>query len=94
MPLHGDKRTWMRRFLDYLARRGRTRDYTFFSFEWYPFDNGCSDTAPQLAEHAGILRGVLERLQRDGLTRDIPWFMSEYGYSAFANRPEVDIACA
>jgi len=91
MPLHGDKRTWMRRFLDYLARRGRIRDYAFFSFEWYPFDNACGDTAPQLAEHAGILRGVLERLQRDGLTRDVPWFMSEYGYSAFANRPEVDI---
>ena len=91
MPLHGDQRTWMRRFLDYLERRGRTGDYAFFSFEWYPFDDGCGDTAPQLAEHADILRDVLRRLQRDGLTRNIPWFMSEYGYSAFADRPEVDI---
>jgi len=91
MPIHGDKRTWLRRFLDYLAHRGRSADYAFFSFEWYPFDNGCGDTAPQLAEHASILRGVLQRLQRDGLTRDIPWFISEYGYSAFGNRPEVDI---
>ena len=91
MPLRGDKRTWMRRFLDYLSRRGRRGDYAFFSFEWYPFDNGCGDTAPQLAEHANILRAVIDRLQRDGLTRDVPWFMSEYGYSAFADRPEVDI---
>ncbi|HSP36084.1 MAG TPA: hypothetical protein VLU46_17365, partial [Thermoanaerobaculia bacterium] len=91
MPLHGDRRTWLRRFLDYLGKRGRLNDYQFFSFEWYPFDKGCGDTAPQLAEHASLLTGVLERLQRDGLSRDIPWFVSEYGYSAFGVRPEVDI---
>ena len=91
MPLHGDKRTWLRRFIDYLTQRGQLRDYGFFSFEWYPFDNGCGDTASQLIAHPAILRGVLERLKRDGLSRDIPWFISEYGYSAFANRPEVDM---
>lgn len=91
MPLHGDRRTWFRRFLDYLRKRGRMNEYAFFSFEWYPFDDICAPAAPQVAEHAALFRDVLERLERDGLSRDIPWFMSEYGYSAFAGRDEVDI---
>ena len=91
MQLHGDGRTWLRRFLEFIGRRGHLGDYSFFSFEWYPFDDGCAGTAHQLAEHPAILSRVLERLQRDGLSRDIPWFISEYGYSAFGCRAEVDI---
>src|SRR5437763_13555806 len=33
-----DNSEWMERFLDYLERRGRADDYSFFSFEVYPFD--------------------------------------------------------
>ena len=92
MPIvRGDERTWLRRFLDYLARRGRTADFEFFSFEWYPFDNGCAPAPPQLARHPAILRRVIERLESDGLTHRIPWYITEYGYSAHSARAEVDI---
>jgi hypothetical protein len=82
---------WVTRFLDYLKSRGRTQDFNFFSFEWYPFDNCCGDTALQLALHPRIFRDVMAGLHADGLPPGLPWLVTEYGYSSFACRPEVDI---
>jgi hypothetical protein len=82
--------SWFKRFLGYLRSRGRMKDYAFFSFEWYPFDDIGAPTAPQLAAAPGILKDVLTRLQSEGLSREIPWMVTEYGYSAFAGQAEVD----
>jgi hypothetical protein len=82
---------WMRRFLDYLKRRGRASDYSFFSFEWYPFDEVCEPVAPQLARAPDMLSDSLREMRRRGLSRQIPWIISEYGYSAFASRAELGI---
>lgn len=82
---------WMRRFLDYLEHRGRSADYSFFSFEWYPFDEVCEPVAPQLASAPGLLADSLHEMERRGLSRQIPWIISEYGYSAFATRAELGI---
>src|SRR3989440_1073060 len=86
-----DNSEWMRRFLDYLKRRGRTIDYSFFSFEWYPFDDVCAPLAPQLARAPRMLEGSLREMERHGVSRNIPWIISEYGYSAFAGRAEISI---
>lgn len=90
-PIGAEARPWMTRFLEYLRSRGREGDLRFFSFEWYPFDDCCGDPSLQLAVHPRILEDVLAGLHADGLPRDLPWMISEYGYSAFACRPEVDI---
>lgn len=82
---------WLRRFLDYMKRRGRLSDYSFFSFEWYPFDEVCEPVAPQLASAPGLLEDALHDMEQRGLSRQIPWIISEYGYSAFATRAEIDI---
>jgi len=82
---------WMRRFLVYLERRGRARDYSFFSFEWYPFDDVCEPVPPQLARAPRLLSDSLRDLARRGLSHRIPWIISEYGYSAYAARAEVNI---
>lgn len=82
---------WMRRFLDYLKRHGRLSDYSFFSFEWYPFDEVCEPVAPQLARAPKLLENALREMERRGLSRQIPWIISEYGYSAFATRAEISI---
>lgn len=83
--------TWMRRFLNYLSAHGRSSDYNFFSFEWYPFDDVCEPVAPQLANANRMLTESLREMQRQGVTHKFPWIISEYGYSAFATRSEISI---
>ena len=82
---------WLARFLEYLKHRGRSSDYSFFSFEWYPFDEVCEPVAPQLASAPGLLADALHDMEQRGLSRRIPWIISEYGYSAFAARAEITI---
>src|SRR6266404_5725303 len=82
---------WLARFLDYLKRPARASDFSFFSFEWYPFDEVCEPSAPQLASAPGLLVGALHDMEQRGLSRRIPWIISEYGYSAFATRAEISI---
>ena len=82
-------RSWMKRFLAYV--RGARVPFDFLSFEFYPFDNVCADPAPQLLEIPTRLGAMMDSLRRDGVPADIPWLLTEYGYSVFSGRPEVDI---
>jgi hypothetical protein len=82
-------RSWMNRFLNYIHNAGCLFD--FFSFEFYPFDNICADAAPQLLETPKRLGAMMSSLRADGVPTTIPWLMTEYGYSVFAGRHEVDI---
>ncbi|PYI81536.1 MAG: hypothetical protein DMF05_02415 [Verrucomicrobia bacterium] len=82
-------RSWMNRFLQYV--QGARVPFDFFSFEFYPFDNICADAAPHLLEIPKRLRAMMANLRKDGVPTDIPWLMTEYGYSVFGGRPEVDI---
>ncbi|HET6889096.1 MAG TPA: discoidin domain-containing protein [Candidatus Udaeobacter sp.] len=82
-------RSWMNRFLKYV--RSAAVPFDFFSFEFYPFDNICADAAPQLLETPKRLGEMITSLRADGVTTRIPWLMTEYGYSVFAGRHEVDI---
>ena len=82
-------RSWMNRFLQYI--RAANIRFDFLSFEFYPFDNICADAAPHLLQIPKLLGAMIASLQRDGVPTDIPWLMTEYGYSVFAGRPEVDI---
>ena len=82
-------RSWMNRFLEYI--RGAKVRFDFLSFEFYPFDNICADAAPHLLEIPERLGAMMASLRKDGVPADIPWLMTEYGYSVFAGRPEVDI---
>jgi len=47
--------------------------------------------APQLASAPNLLAGALHDMEQRGLSRRIPWIISEYGYSAFAARAEIGI---
>src|SRR5206468_800396 len=79
------------RFVNYLRQRGRLNDFAFFSFEWYPFDNVCDPVAPQLLRAPKLLQQSLSAMAAHGVPRNIPWIISEYGYSAFASRAEIDV---
>lgn len=82
-------RSWMNRFLNFLRMRGSP--FNFFSFEYYPFDDVCGNAAPQLREASQRLRAMLSSLRQDDVPSDIPWLMTEVGYSVFAGRHEVDL---
>jgi hypothetical protein len=82
-------RSWMNRFLKYI--RGAGARFDFFSFEFYPFDNVCADPAPHLLEIRKRLAAMMTSLRHDGVPSDIPWLITEYGYSVFGGHPEVDI---
>ncbi|MCX5761080.1 MAG: discoidin domain-containing protein, partial [Gemmatimonadetes bacterium] len=86
--------TWIPRFLAALRARGRPGDFTFFSFEWYPWDDVCEETATQLAAASERLTDRLAGVRRDGIGPDIPLVIAEYGYSAFSGQAEVDLAGA
>jgi hypothetical protein len=88
-PDPSGNRSWMNRFLKYVRRVGVPFD--FFSFEFYPFDNICADAAPQLVQIPKRLGEMMMSLRVDGVPTAIPWLMTEYGYSVFAGRHEVDM---
>jgi hypothetical protein len=88
-PDASGNRSWMNRFLNYIRTAGSRFD--FFSFEFYPFDDICSDAAPKLLEIPKRLGAVMASLRADGVPTAIPWLVTEYGYSVFAGRHEVDL---
>jgi hypothetical protein len=82
---------WMTRFISVLRDRDRLADFGFLSFEWYPFDDVCAPTPPQLASAPGRLADALQHLEEQGVPHSLPKVIAEYGYSAFASRAEVDV---
>jgi hypothetical protein len=84
-------RSWMHRFLAYLKQHGHSSDFSFFSFEWYPFDNVCAPPAGQLMQEPTLLAHTMAQLAHDGLSQSLPCLMTEYGYSAFAGQVEVEM---
>jgi len=90
---HGN-RSWTSRFVGALRRAGKLAQLSFFSFEWYPFDNTCDPTGPQLAKASRTLGSLLARQTADGLPPSIPKLITKYGYSAFSGQAEVDRAGA
>src|ERR1700730_1036513 len=91
-PDAAGNRSLMNRFLKCIRSAGVPFD--FFSFEFYPFDNICADAAPQLLQTPKRLGEMITSLRADGVPTAIPWLMTEYGYSVFAGRHEVDIESA
>ncbi len=87
-------KSWVTRFLDYLRDHGRLADYSFLSFEWYPFNDLCQQPSHQLIEQPGLLASVFERFRQEGVPTALPRIISEYGFSAFAGRSMVEIPSA
>jgi hypothetical protein len=82
---------WTSVFLDYLKKHSSIALFNFFSFEWYPFDDVCAETAPQLAAAPHMLDVALKDIMLNVLPGNIPVYLTEYGYSAFSAKAEVEI---
>jgi hypothetical protein len=82
--------SWIARFLDAL---GDTR-FDFFSFEWYPVDDICSDARKNLLEAPQLYASVLARWRREGLPESVPLLVTEYGWSSYAAKEELEMTGA
>ena len=82
---------WIARLYRYYRTNNSLDALGFFSFEWYPFDDVCADSAKQLAQSADLLSGSLRKLANAGIPPDLPWYMTEYGFSAYGAQAEVDL---
>ena len=81
---------WTTLFLDYLKSHNAIDLFNFFSFEWYPFDDLCAPSAPQLAIAPSMLSIAMKNIQ-NVLPANTPMYVTEYGYSAYEGKPEVEI---
>ncbi|MGN6530503.1 MAG: discoidin domain-containing protein, partial [Ginsengibacter sp.] len=81
---------WTRLFLNYLKKHDALHLFNFFTFEWYPFDDLCAPTAPQLKKAPGMLSIALKNFENI-LPPGIPKYLTEYGYSAYEGKHEVQI---
>jgi hypothetical protein len=89
-----DSTIWLKQFLEYLREANQLEDFSFLSFEWYPFDDVCAATAPQLARAPEMLTKAMKLIDEAGVPRSIPRYITEYGYSAYAGEAEVNLAGA
>jgi hypothetical protein len=87
-------RSWTHHFIRYLQARGRLTDLGFFSFERYPFDDMCGDIGLKLRQQTGMMGDLLARFDREEIPRNIPWIISEYGFSAYSGGPMVQLPSA
>ncbi len=83
--------TWMNRFIKYLTDHNSINDFNFFSFEWYPYDNICDSSLLQLRDAPDFFDKAMKDIDESDIPKKIPVYISEYGYSAFSGRSEVDI---
>ena len=90
-PDHRGDTSWTSRLVAYLRSHHALGDLSFFSFEWYPFDDPCASPATQLAGASATLRQVMAAPAADGLPARIPRVITEYGYSSFSAQAEVDL---
>ncbi len=68
--------SWFSRFLAYLKTHGRLADFTFMSFEHYPYD-GCETPWKNLYEEPQLLTHIMQVWRDDGLPAGIPLLDTE-----------------
>jgi len=70
--------SFLARFLDYLKAHGRLNDFTFFSFEHYPFqEKEITASWNDLYIEPTLVKRVVQAWKDNGLPPNLPFFMTE-----------------
>jgi len=80
--------SWFRRFLDYLHQHERLQDFSFMSFEHYPYD-GCETPWKNLYQEPQLIMHIMQVWRDDGLPPGIPLLDTET--NAHGGEAAVDI---
>jgi len=75
-PDRNGKDSWFGRFLAYLKAHNRLTDFTFMSFEHYPYD-GCDTPWENLYQEPELIEHVMQVWRDDGLPAGIPLLDTE-----------------
>jgi hypothetical protein len=74
--------SWTRRFLAYLTAHGHIADFSFFSFEHYPFAScGNTKTQADLLREPALVAHILNVWRADDLPAGTPIYITETNYS-------------
>jgi hypothetical protein len=76
-PDAAGKVSWLGRFVDYLKAHGRINDFTFFSFEHYPYQDKPTYSWADLYPEPGYVSHIVQVWKDNGLPSNIPFFMTE-----------------
>jgi len=76
-PDANGKVSFLGRFVDYLKSHGHLKDFTFFSFEHYPYQDRPTYSWADLYPEPEYVRHIVQVWKDNGLPRDIPFFMTE-----------------
>jgi F5/8 type C domain len=76
-PDAAGKVSWLGRFVDYLKAHGRLNDFTFFSFEHYPYQDKPTYSWADLYPEPEYVRHIVQVWKDNGLPPNIPFFMTE-----------------
>jgi hypothetical protein len=76
-PDANGKVSWLGRFVDYLKAQGRLNDFTFFSFEHYPYQDRPTYSWADLYPEPGYVSHIVQVWKDNGLPPNIPFFMTE-----------------
>jgi hypothetical protein len=76
-PDANGKVSWLGRFVDYLKAHGRLNDFTFFSFEHYPYQDMPTYSWADLYPEPRYVSHIVQVWKDNGLPPNIPFFMTE-----------------
>ena len=76
-PDANGKVSWIGRFVDYLKAHGRLNEFTFFSFEHYPYQDRPSYSWADLYPEPGYVSHIVQVWKDNGVPPNIPFFMTE-----------------
>jgi len=69
--------SWIGRFVDYLKAHNRLNDFTFFSFEHYPYQDRPSYSWADLYPEPEFVHHIVQVWKDNGVPSNIPFFMTE-----------------
>jgi len=82
--------SWLGRFFDYLRQHDRIREFSFFSFEHYPYD-ACNTSWNDLYREPENIAHIIQVYKDDGMPPNTPMFVTEVNLGASVSGAFVDI---
>jgi hypothetical protein len=82
--------SWLGRFFDYLRSHGRIQEFSFLSFEHYPYE-ACNTSWNDLYREPENIAHIIQTYKDDGLPPNTPIFITEVNLGAQVSEAFVDI---